>query len=392
MDISVRSYLTAGVAAAVGATAIGLAPMQPAPALHAVALPASTVAEIALTGTSIPWETIAAVVQAISTGGSLQDGVDRADRLDRDGIRQAGTACGHRRGRRRGQVRRHDVWLSCSAVRTRPQIDFAAIHATASAAINAGNLSGAVQALISGLSAPLTQISQVLFTPEFQAFVIDKVGSVLGALPEILRAAVETVVGIDIKPLIDALSGLLGGILPAASVVAAPRVLAAAADPVDAPAAVVENVVENVAAEALPPQARRPPRLRLRPVRRAPAADAAPVADPAEAPAGEEAPAADDAAAADPAAAPAEVPAGGEAPAADDAAAADAIEDLADEPTKTETPALDAAASEAADPVKTGTAASETTESADTGRAASPRASKAGPRHSSAAKSAAGRR
>ena len=75
MEISIRSYLTAGMAAVVGATAIGLAPALPAPTLRAAELPVSTVAEIALTGTSIPWETIASVVQAISSGGSLQAGM-----------------------------------------------------------------------------------------------------------------------------------------------------------------------------------------------------------------------------------------------------------------------------------------------------------------------------
>lgn len=388
MDISVRSYLTAGVAAAVGATAIGLAPTQPAPTLHAVALPVSTVAEIALTGTSIPWETIAAVVQAISSGGSLQDGVTALiSSIGTEFVRQALPVVTAAAG---------DVVKFVGATLAEllsgpdaPQIDFEAIMQAASEAINAGNLPGAVQALVSGLSAPLTQISQVLFTPEFQAFVIDKVGSVLGAVPEILRAAVETVVGIDIKPLIDALSGLIGGILPAAVVVAAPRVLAAAAGPVDVPAAVVESVAAEAPAatgpEAAPAEA---------PAGEAtPAADATPAEAPAgDGPAGEEAPAADAAPAADPDADPAEVPAGEDGAAADDAPAADAIEDLADEPTKTQTSALDAAAPEAADPANTGTAAPETTESADAGHTASSRASKAGPRHSSAAKSAAGRR
>ena len=230
MDISVRSYLTAGMAAVVGATAIGLSPVPPAPALDAAGLPVQAVAEIALTGTSIPWETIATVVTALSNGGSLQAGVSALlDSVGAEFVAQAMplvTAAA-------GDV---VVYLGTALAELlsgpdAPQIDVAAIVEAATTAINAGNLSGAVQALSAGLSAPLTQISQVLFTPEFQTFVTGKIGGVLGALPEILRAAVQKVIGIDIKPVIDALSGLLGGILPAASTLTATPALSAAAEP-----------------------------------------------------------------------------------------------------------------------------------------------------------------
>lgn len=280
MDVSVRSYLTAGVAAVVGATAIGLAPAPQAPDLRAVALPAPVVAEIALTGTSIPWETITSLVKALSSGGSIGDAVTSligsvgaefakealplVTALAGDVVKYVGTALA-------------DLFTGPDA----PQIDLPAILATATAALSSGNFPGAIAALTSGLSVPLNQIGKVLFTPDFQAFVIGKVGGVLGALPEILRAAVQTVIGIDIKPLIDALSGLLGGLLPAASTthaltaaaVAAPRAAAAAA--VRAESVAVEEVAPAVADEApeTAPAAK-------------PAAEAAPAeAAPAEAPA-----------------------------------------------------------------------------------------------------------
>jgi hypothetical protein len=230
VDISIRSYLTAGMAAVVGATAIGLSPVPPAPALHAAGLPVQAVAEIALTGTSIPWETIATVVTALSNGGSLQDSVSALlDSVGAEFVTQAMplvTAAA-------GDV---VVYLGTALAELlsgpdAPQVDFAAIVEAATTAINTGNLPGAVQALSSALSAPLTQISQVLFTPEFQAFVTGKIGGVLGALPEILRAAVQTVIGIDLKPVIDALPGLLGGLLPAASTLTATPALSAAAEP-----------------------------------------------------------------------------------------------------------------------------------------------------------------
>lgn len=285
MDVSVRSYLTAGVAAVVGATAIGLAPAPQAPDLRAVALPAPVVAEIALTGTSIPWETITSLVKALSSGGSIGDAVTSligsvgaefakealplVTALAGDVVKYVGTALA-------------DLFTGPDA----PQIDLPAILATATAALSSGNFPGAIAALTSGLSVPLNQIGKVLFTPDFQAFVIGKVGGVLGALPEILRAAVQTVIGIDIKPLIDALSGLLGGLLPAASTthaltaaaVAAPRAAAAAA--VRAESVAVEEVAPAVADEA-PETAPA-----TKPAAEAAPAEAAPVeAAPAEAPA-----------------------------------------------------------------------------------------------------------
>jgi len=218
------------MAAVVGATAISLSPVQPAPALRAAGLPVQAAAEIALTGTSIPWETIATVATAFANGGSLEAGVTvLLNLVGTEFVKEATpvvTAAA-------GDVVKY-VGTALAELLSgpdAPQIDVAAIILAATTAINAGNLPGAVQALNSALSAPLTQISQVLLTPEFQAFVTGKIGGVLGALPEILRAAVQTVIGIDIKPVIDALSGVLGGLLPAASTLTATPALSAAAEP-----------------------------------------------------------------------------------------------------------------------------------------------------------------
>ena len=283
MDISVRSYLTAGMAAVVGATAISLSPVQSAADLRAAGMPATTVAEIALTGTSIPWETIAAVVQAISSGGSLQAGVSSLiGSIGTEFVKEALPVLTAAAG---DVVKFVGTTLAeLLSGPDAPQIDFAAIMEAVTAAINVGNLPGAVQALTNGLSAPLTQISQVLFTPEFQAFVTGKVGSVLGALPEILRAAVQTVVGIDIKPVLDALSGLLGGLFPAASTLSTARAASASAEP----AAVVSSLTVLPAPAADPDVAAVAPESDAAPaapaedsVAKAPAAEAAPESAPA---------------------------------------------------------------------------------------------------------------
>jgi hypothetical protein len=272
MEISVRSYLTAGTAAVVGAAAIGLSPAMPAPDLRAAALPAPVVAEIALTGTSVPWESVIAVVKALSTGGSLQGGITSL--ISSIGTEVAKEALPIVTATALGGL------ISGGGV----QIDIQKVIEAATAAITAGNIGDAVKALTSGLSASVGQISKVLFTPEFQSFVIGKAGTVLGALPEILRSAVQKIVGLDIKPLIDMLSGLLSKIIPGvtlpAAVVAAPRALAAAA----APAAVASTLAVPAAAAAETAPAAAP---------EAVAAPAAPAQDSsAKAPVGESTPAA----------------------------------------------------------------------------------------------------
>lgn len=272
MEISVRSYLTAGVAAVVGATAIGLAPTPSLPTIRAAELPATMATEIALTGTSIPWDTIVEVVKTLSGGGSLQGVVTSL-------IGEVGTEFVHQAmplvTAVAGDVVKYlgaalaDLFSGPNA----PQIDFPAIVDAAVEAVKSGDFSTAVKTLTAGLSAPLTQIGQVLFTPDFQAFLMTKVGTVLGALPELLRSAVQTVVGIDLKPLIDALGGVLGGLFPAASTLTAGP--AAAALAVAAPLAAA-SVSAPVVAEAPAPEAPEAP------AAEAPAAEG-PVADAPEA-------------------------------------------------------------------------------------------------------------
>lgn len=275
MEISVRSYLTAGVAAVVGATAIGLAPTPSLPTIRAAELPATMATEIALTGTSIPWDTIVEVVKTLSGGGSLQGVVTSL-------IGEVGTEFVHQAmplvTAVAGDVVKYlgaalaDLFSGPNA----PQIDFPAIVDAAVEAVKSGDFSTAVKTLTAGLSAPLTQIGQVLFTPDFQAFLMTKVGTVLGALPELLRSAVQTVVGIDLKPLIDALGGVLGGLFPAASTLTAGP--AAAALAVATPLAAA-SVSAPVVAEAPAPEAPEAPEA---PAAEAPAAEA-PVADAPEA-------------------------------------------------------------------------------------------------------------
>ena len=212
MEISVRSYLTAGMVAVVGAGAIAMAPALPGSAIQAVGLPAPAVAEIALTGTSLPLEQMWTLVQTFAKGGSLTDIVNgvfgavgtefvtQALPLLNAVVTDAATYLG---------AALTDVIRSGGL-----QVDFPGILAGVGTALGAGDFPGALKAVNDGLSAPITRTVQTVFGSAFQAFLTDKAGTVLGALPELLRSAVQKVLGLDIKPVIDAITKAVSGLFP----------------------------------------------------------------------------------------------------------------------------------------------------------------------------------
>jgi len=232
MQISARSYLTAGMAAVVGAGAIVMAPALPNPALRTLELPTAVVAEIALAGTSLPLEQIWTLLQSVGTGGSLEGifnvvfsavGTEFATQalpLVTVALTDVATFLG---------AALNDVFSSGAF-----QVDFPGILTGVGTALGAGDFPGALQTLTGGLSAPVTHVVQSLFGSDFQAFLTNKVGTVLGALPEILRSAVQKVLGLDIKPVTDAiavaLSGLVPNVAPGASTPGGPVVLATAVE------------------------------------------------------------------------------------------------------------------------------------------------------------------
>lgn len=211
MQISARSYLTAGITSAIAASAIAIAPPLPDTALRGVELPTSVVTEIALTGTSLPWQQIWTAVQGIGSGGlsGLAEVVFSA--VGTEFASQAWplvTAAATDVAKYLGGA------LAAALAPGALQIDFRGLLATAGAALGAGDLPTALQTLTGGVFAPVTAAVKNVFGPEFQTFLSTRVGSVLGALPELLRSAVQKVLGIDIKPATDALATALAGLLP----------------------------------------------------------------------------------------------------------------------------------------------------------------------------------
>ncbi len=227
MQISVRSYLTAGMTAVVGASAIAIAPALPSSTLPAVQVPAPAIAEIALAGTSLPLEQIWTLLQAAGTGGSPKNVVNVI--FSAVGTEFATQASPLVTAAARDVVTYLSVALMDVFSFGGVQVDFPGILSGVGTALGAGDVPGALQTLTGGLSAPITNIVQTMFGPDFQAFLTNKVGTVLGALPEILRSSVQKVLGLDIKPVTDAIAAALSGLVPkVAPGAGTPAVLASA--------------------------------------------------------------------------------------------------------------------------------------------------------------------
>lgn len=233
--ISVRSYLTAGTAALVGAGAIALTPVLPEQPLNAAALPVPAVAEISLTGFSLPTTDIIGVLQTLGGLGGSIDGllsIFLPDQLVNAVFTEiAGqalplltTAAGNVLGYLGTAVTGLLVGPDSIPARIGAAIgDIPTVLGAAVAALSAADLATAVQTVTTGLAAPLTEVGQTLAdaAQAFQGFLNAELNSVVNALPGIILAAIQTVVGGSVAATLESItstfSGLLGGLLPAAA-------------------------------------------------------------------------------------------------------------------------------------------------------------------------------
>lgn len=233
--ISVRSYLTAGTAAVVGASAIALTPVLSGPVLSPVAAPAPAVAEIALTGVTLPFPDIIGVLQTLGGLGGSLTGVlgaflpqDLINEVIAEVLSQttplittaAGEVVGYLGTALTGLL------VGPDSIPARVGAAVGNIPAVLSAAVQAlsnGDIASAVQAVTTGLAAPLAAVGQTLAdaSQAFQDFLAGELTGVVGALPGILLSAIQAVFGNTIQASLDsvtgALNGLFGGLLPAAS-------------------------------------------------------------------------------------------------------------------------------------------------------------------------------
>jgi hypothetical protein len=244
--ISVRSYLIAGTAAVVGAGAIALTPVPSHPAPSPGALPAAPVAEIALTGVTLPLTDVIGVLQTLGGLGGSLTGVlggflpqQFIDDVVAEVLNQATpllTAAA-------GEVFDYlgsalsGLLVGPDSIPARLGAAVGNIPAALAAAVQAlstGDIAGAVQAVTIGLAAPLTEFGRSIeaASQSFQNFLVNELNGVVGALPGILLSAIQTVFGNTIQASLDtitgALSGLFGGLLPAVGAPAAPGAAAAA--------------------------------------------------------------------------------------------------------------------------------------------------------------------
>ena len=274
--ISVRSYLTAGTAAVVGASAIALAPVMSAPALSPSAVPAPAVAEIALTGVTLPLSDVMGVLQTLGgLGGSLTGALGAflpqqfINEVVAEVLNQTAPLITTAAGEVVGYVGTAltGLLVGPDSIPARVGAAVGNIPAVLSAVVEAlsnGDIATAIQVVTTGLAAPLTEVGQTLADAgrSFQDFLAGELTAVVGLLPGILLSAIEAVFGNTVEASLDtvndALSGLFGGLLPApgapagfgaaAAVVAGEDVTARGA--LSSPAPIAEVPVRAVEAPA----------------------------------------------------------------------------------------------------------------------------------------------
>jgi len=244
MQISVRSHLTAGMAAVVGASAIAMAPVGAISAPSSLAVPVSASAEVALAGITLPFTDILSLLQTLGIGGTIPDitGLVPADFLNAIATEFLNQATPLVTTAASGVF----VYLNSTvaALLSGPASIPArfgealgaipTVLTTAFQSASAGDIPAALQALSTGLYAPVTAIGQAVLEAgqAFQTYLTTQINSVTNALPGVLLAAVSKVITDNVQAVMatvqNAISGLLGGLIPTAASISVPAGVTAA--------------------------------------------------------------------------------------------------------------------------------------------------------------------
>ena len=248
MQISMRSHLTAGMVAVVGAGAIALAPVGPGATLPFSALrpevPSAAAAEVALAGITLPFSDVLALLQTLGIGGAIPDisglvPADLADAIATEFLIQATplvtTAAtevfGYFNTTIAGLISGPD---SIPARFGAALGEVPGVLLTAFQSFSAGDVATALQVLSSGILAPVNAIGQAVIDAgeALQSYVSTQMTAVTNALPAVLLASVSSVITNNLQSALDAvrtaISDLFSGFIPgAASVPALPRAAAA---------------------------------------------------------------------------------------------------------------------------------------------------------------------
>jgi len=240
-----RSYLTAGMVAVVGVGAIALAPVESGGALNPASVPAPIVAEVALTGLTLPFTNIVSLFQNLGIGSAIPGitrllPADLANAIAAEFLNQATPLI---------TAAASDVFAAFNSaiaglvsgpdsIPTRFGGSLAAIPTvlvTAVQSLSTGDLPSALQTLSTGLVAPITSIGQAISdaSQSFQSFVTAQINSVTLALPGVLLAAVSTVVQDNVQSVLaavqNAISTLTFGLIPRAAASVSPAAAVTAA-------------------------------------------------------------------------------------------------------------------------------------------------------------------
>ncbi|HPY25849.1 MAG: hypothetical protein QG671_3469 [Actinomycetota bacterium] len=266
MQITMRSYLTAGTVAVVGAGAIAMTPVvMDAP----LAVPVPAVAEVSLTGLGLSLTDVVGLLQGFGIGGALPDFLtslpsllptDIVTAVITEFVNQASPLVLAAAGEVFDYLGAAIAGLISGpdSIPARFGDALAAIPQTVVAAFEAlgsGDLATALQTITDVLAGPVSGIAAVLSeaTQAFEEFLTTEFNGLITTLPAVLFSAVQTVLSGNLQSLIDtlgdALSGLLGGLIPGAGASAVPAAAAVVA---------VGNSPANRAQSALPAAAEVP--------------------------------------------------------------------------------------------------------------------------------------
>ncbi len=238
MQISLRSQLTAGMVAVVGAGAIAMTPVVvPGNAALSANVAVTTVANIELAAWS--FSDVVGILNSLGISGALPDLGALTNLLPANVLTAAVTefvnevtpvitgaatdVFGYLGTAVTGLVVGPDSVLAriIAAVGNVPGVISAAVQS-----LSTGNLATAVQTVVTGLAAPFTAIGEAIVTAvqSFQSFVTTKISSIAGALPGILANSIQVALAGNGAALLGslqtALTNFLSGLVPGAAAVA----------------------------------------------------------------------------------------------------------------------------------------------------------------------------
>ena len=272
MQISVRSKLTAGLAAATVVGATVLAPVGSVGA-HAVAVPPPVVAEFTLTALTVSYSDLVGLLQTLGLGGVIPDisgllPADFVNAIATEFISQATPLVTSAVSSLLGYVGTaiSDLVIGPNSIPVRFGTALGGIPTVVLSAVQSlgtGDVPTALETLSTGLVAPITSIGEAIAEAgqNLQAYLTAQINGLVGALPVTFLAAVQSVIGNNVQSVLDsirnAISALTGGLIPpAASVSAAPGLaaarVAAPALSVDVLEAVTASPVRQAESDAAP--------------------------------------------------------------------------------------------------------------------------------------------